>query len=33
VLSEDAAAMSKFGESDLRALLAPLPVAKEIGRR
>ncbi|OYY94601.1 MAG: helicase [Hydrogenophilales bacterium 28-61-23] len=31
VLSEDAAAMSKFGESDLRALLAPLPVAKEGG--
>ncbi|MDO9225102.1 MAG: DEAD/DEAH box helicase [Pseudomonadota bacterium] len=25
VLSEDAAAMSKFGEEDLRALLAPLP--------
>jgi superfamily II DNA or RNA helicase len=33
VLSEDAAAMSKFGESDLRALLAPLPVAKEVGQR
>ncbi len=32
VLSEDAAAMSKFGESDLRALLAPLPVVKESGR-
>ena len=29
VLSEDAAALSKFGENDLRALLAPLPVVKE----
>jgi SNF2 family DNA or RNA helicase len=28
VLSEDAAALSKFGESDLRALLAPLPETK-----
>jgi superfamily II DNA or RNA helicase len=28
VLSEDAAALSKFGESDLRALLAPLPEVK-----
>ncbi len=32
VLSEDAAALSKFGESDLRALLAPLPEAKPQGR-
>jgi superfamily II DNA or RNA helicase len=32
VLSEDAAAMSKFGESDLRALLAPLPAASTVGR-
>ena len=28
VLSEDAAALSKFGENDLRALLAPLPMTK-----
>jgi superfamily II DNA or RNA helicase len=33
VLSEDAGAMSKFGESDLRALLAPLPVASVTGHR
>jgi len=32
VLSEDAAALSKFGENDLRALLAPLPTMKEGGR-
>ncbi len=28
VLSEDAGAMSKFGEADIRALLAPLPLGK-----
>jgi superfamily II DNA or RNA helicase len=28
VLSEDAGALSKFGEADIRALLAPLPVGK-----
>jgi len=28
VLSEDAGALSKFGESDIRALLAPLPAGK-----
>jgi len=31
VLSEDAGVLSKFGENDLRALLAPLPVA--VGRQ
>jgi superfamily II DNA or RNA helicase len=29
VLSEDGAALSKFGESDIRALLAPLPAASK----
>lgn len=33
VLSEDAAALSKFGETDLRALLSPLPQAKEPNQR
>ena len=28
VLTEDAAALSKFGEADIRALLAPLPQGK-----
>jgi len=28
VLSEDAGALSKFGEADIRALLAPLPMGK-----
>ena len=32
VLSEDAAALSKFGESDLRALLAPLPMTKDLSQ-
>jgi len=32
VLSEDAAALSKFGETDLRALLAPLPATREPNR-
>ncbi len=30
VLGEDATVLSKFGESDLRALLAPLPLAKAL---